>query len=80
MGMWQDIKLRFAKLNSLEKIIAINVVFFMLPFILTTVFYLFKISISGSDLAEKPDLQCPSGQVHNGAFSRELIFSHYKKV
>ena len=45
--MWKDIKLRFTKLNILEKIIAINVVFFVLPFILTTVFYLFKISISG---------------------------------
>ena len=47
MGFWQDIKLRFAKLNTLEKIIAINAVFFVLPFILTTVLYLFKISISG---------------------------------
>ena len=47
MGIWQDIKLRFDKLNILEKIIAINVVFFVLPFILTTVFYLFRISISG---------------------------------
>ena len=47
MGFWQDIKLRFAKLNTLEKIIAINAMFFVLPFILTTVLYLFKISISG---------------------------------
>ena len=47
MGFWQDIKLRFAKLNILEKIIAINVVFFVLPFILSTVLYLFKIPISG---------------------------------
>lgn len=47
MGFWQDIKLRFAKLNTLEKIIAINAVFFVLAFILNTVLYLFKISISG---------------------------------
>ena len=47
MGLWQDIKLRFAKLDTLEKIIAINAVFFVLPFILTTVLYLFQISISG---------------------------------
>jgi membrane associated rhomboid family serine protease len=47
MGFWQDIKLRFAKLNTLENIIAINAVFFVLPFILNTVLYLFKISISG---------------------------------
>ena len=43
MGLWQDIKLRFAKLDTLEKIIAINAVFFVLPFILTTVLYLFQI-------------------------------------
>ncbi|MFL2571882.1 MAG: rhomboid family intramembrane serine protease [Flavobacteriaceae bacterium] len=47
MEFWHDIKLRFASLNTLEKIIAINAVFFVLPFILTTVLYLFKISISG---------------------------------
>lgn len=47
MGFWQDIRLRFDKLNTLEKIIAINVVFFVLPFILSTVFFLFKTSISG---------------------------------
>jgi membrane associated rhomboid family serine protease len=47
MGFWQDIRLRFNKFNTLEKIIAINVVFFVLPFILSTVFFLFKVSISG---------------------------------
>ena len=36
MGFWQDIRLRFNKFNTLEKIIAINVVFFVLPFILST--------------------------------------------
>ena len=46
MGIWQDIRLRFARLSALEKIIAINVVFFVLPFILSTVLYLFKTSIS----------------------------------
>jgi membrane associated rhomboid family serine protease len=47
MGFWQDIRLRFNKFNTLEKIIAINVVFFVFPFILSTVFFLFKVSISG---------------------------------
>jgi membrane associated rhomboid family serine protease len=47
MGFWQDIRLRFNKFNTLEKIIAINVIFFVLPFVLSTVFFLFKTSISG---------------------------------
>lgn len=47
MGFWQDIQSRFGKLNSLEKIIAINVLFFVLPFIVSTVLFLFKTSISG---------------------------------
>ena len=47
MGFWQDIQSRFGKLNSLEKIIAINVLFFVLPFILSTVLFLFKTSIYG---------------------------------
>ena len=46
MGFWQDIQSRFGKLNSLEKIIAINVLFFVLPFIVSTVLFLFKTSIS----------------------------------
>lgn len=46
MSFWQDIQVRFARFNVLEKLIAIHVVLFILPFLLKTILFLFNSSLS----------------------------------
>lgn len=45
MQQWNSLMQRFERFNSAEKIIVINVVFFVVPFFLNTLFFLFKIPI-----------------------------------
>jgi membrane associated rhomboid family serine protease len=47
MNLWQNIRLRYAKLNVLEKLIAIMAVLFVVPLILNTLLFLFNSSFSG---------------------------------
>lgn len=47
MGFWQNIRIRFARFNTLEKLIAIMVVMFVVPLLLNTFFFLFNSSFSG---------------------------------
>ncbi len=42
MSLKQDLKYRFARLNIAEKIIAVNVVLFILPYLIRTILFLFK--------------------------------------
>lgn len=45
MGLWQDVKMQFARLSVLEKLLAINIVFFILPIFINTVLFLFSFSV-----------------------------------
>lgn len=47
MNLWQNIRLIYAKLNVLEKLIAIMAVLFVVPLILNTLLFLFNSSFSG---------------------------------
>ena len=46
MDLWQNIQNRYARLNTLEKLIAVMVVLFVLPLLLNTLLFLFKSSSS----------------------------------
>ena len=47
MSFWQNIRLRYARFNTLEKLIAIMVVIFVVPLLLNTFFFLFNRSFLG---------------------------------
>lgn len=47
MDFWQNIRLRYARLNTLEKLIAIMAVLFVVPLLINTFFFLFNSSFSG---------------------------------
>jgi len=47
MDFWQHIRLRYARLNTLEKLIAIMAVLFVVPLLINTFFFLFNSSFSG---------------------------------
>jgi membrane associated rhomboid family serine protease len=44
---WNQLTYRFKSLSIAEKLMALNGVFFVLPFVLQTIFYLFELPISG---------------------------------
>lgn len=47
MNLWQNMRLRYAKLNVLEKLIAIMAMLFVVPLILNTLLFLFNSTLSG---------------------------------
>ena len=44
---WNQLTYRLKSLSIAEKLMALNGVFFVLPFVLQTIFYLFELPISG---------------------------------
>lgn len=47
MDLWQNIQNKYARLNTLEKLIAVMIMFFVLPLFLRVIFFLFNSSFSG---------------------------------
>jgi len=47
MDLWQNIQSRYTRFNVLEKLIAVMVMFFVLPLLLNVIFFLFNSSFSG---------------------------------
>lgn len=47
MDFWQNIRIRYARFNTLEKLIAILAILFVVPLLLNTFFFLFNCSFSG---------------------------------
>jgi membrane associated rhomboid family serine protease len=47
MDLWQNIRVRYARLNILEKLIAVMAILFVVPLLLNTLLFLFNSSFSG---------------------------------
>ena len=47
MDLWQTVRSRYARLNVLEKLIAVMAMLFVVPLLLNVFFFLFNSSFSG---------------------------------
>ena len=47
MDLWQNLQNKYARLNTLEKLIAVMIMFFVFPLFLRVIFFLFNSSFSG---------------------------------
>ena len=86
MNLREKLSYRFKQLNVAEKLIAINVIFFVLPLLINTFLFLFKIPIdsytvwfelssSFGDLLFKPWTLISYSFLHSGFF--HLFFNMY---